>query len=153
MLHRNDTTPNSNSKSNANTRSASLATEIPSLGSSLFTLRGCTSSHQPEMAMAQTARTATARRPTHDYHRPTRSKSANPAQLRPLSGIHGAAVSSRPRYVPPFSIQSQQKNTVVIDGPIHETAPKTASARSRVPNPKSALVCLFGCFAHRYLFP
>ncbi|XP_017013911.1 parkin coregulated gene protein homolog isoform X3 [Drosophila takahashii] len=95
------------------------------------------------MAMAQTARTATGRRPTtHDFHTPAislkqvRSKSANPAQLRPLSGIHGAAVSSRPRYVPPFSIQSQQKNTVVIDGPIYESAPKTASARARVPNPK-----------------
>ncbi|KAH8301831.1 hypothetical protein KR059_012522, partial [Drosophila kikkawai] len=94
--------------------------------------------------MAQTARTATGtgRRPTHDYHATAislkhRSKSANPAQLRPLSGIHGAAVSSRPRYVPPFSIQSQQKNTVVIDGPIHESAPKTASARARIPNPKS----------------
>jgi len=101
------------------------------------------------MAMAQTARTATGRRPTHDYHTPaislrqSRSKSANPGQLRPLSGIHGAAVSSRPRYVPPFSIQSQQKNTVVIDGPILESAPKTASARARVPNPKSAFVCLF----------
>lgn len=97
--------------------------------------------------MAQTARTATGRRPTHDYHGTAislkhRSKSANPAQLRPLSGIHGAAVSSRPRYVPPFSIQSQQKNTVVIDGPIHESAPKTASARGRVPNPKSAFLCL-----------
>nr|XP_016927804.1 parkin coregulated gene protein homolog [Drosophila suzukii] len=94
------------------------------------------------MAMAQTARTATGRRPTHDYHTPaislrqSRSKSANPGQLRPLSGIHGSAVSSRPRYVPPFSIQSQQKNTVVIDGPILESAPKTASARARVPNPK-----------------
>lgn len=124
MLHRNDTTPNSNSKSNANTRSASLATEIPSLGSSLFTLRGCTSSNQPEMAMAQTARTATARRPTHDYHRPTRSKSANPAQLRPLSGIHGAAVSSRPRYVPPFSIQSQQRTRSSSTDPSTKPPPR-----------------------------
>ncbi|EDW40107.1 GL21291 [Drosophila persimilis] len=93
--------------------------------------------------MAQTARISTAHaygtRPSHDYHATAislkhRSKSANPPQLRPLSGIHGAAV--RPRYVPPFSIQSQQKNTVVINGPIHETTATTASARGRAPNPK-----------------
>ncbi|XP_033254306.1 parkin coregulated gene protein homolog [Drosophila miranda] len=93
--------------------------------------------------MAQTARISTAHaygtRPSHDYHATAislkhRSKSANPPQLRPLSGIHGATV--RPRYVPPFSIQSQQKNTVVINGPIHETTATTASARGRAPNPK-----------------
>ncbi|KAH8298456.1 hypothetical protein KR044_004039, partial [Drosophila immigrans] len=81
--------------------------------------------------------TAYGSRPSHDYHTNAialkqRSKSANPPQLRPFSGIQGA----RPRYVPPFSIQSQQKNTVVINGPIHE-APVTASARGRAPNPKS----------------
>ncbi|KAI8038744.1 hypothetical protein M5D96_008652 [Drosophila gunungcola] len=114
-------------------------TETDFESDSLFTLRVCTSSlySVSGMAMAQTARTATGRRPTHDYHgtaislRQVRSKSANPGQLRPLSGVHGAAVSSR--LVPPFSIQSQQKNTVVIDGPIHESAPKTASARARAP--------------------
>ncbi|EDW60335.1 parkin coregulated gene protein homolog [Drosophila virilis] len=80
--------------------------------------------------------TAFGARPSHDLHTNSislkqRSKSANPPQLRPFSGIQG----SRPRYVPPFSIQSQQKNTVVINGPIHEP-PVTASARGRAPNPK-----------------
>lgn len=82
--------------------------------------------------------TAFGTRPSHDYHTNSislkqRSKSANPPQLRPFSGIRG----TRPRCVPPFSIQSQQKNTVVIDGPIQEPA-VTASARGRAPNPKSA---------------
>lgn len=82
--------------------------------------------------------TAFGTRPSHDYHTNSislkqRSKSANPPQVRPFSGIRG----TRPRYVPPFSIQSQQKNTVVINGPIQEPA-VTASARGRAPNPKSA---------------
>ncbi|EDW09560.1 parkin coregulated gene protein homolog [Drosophila mojavensis] len=80
--------------------------------------------------------TAYGARPSYDLHTNSislkqRSKSANPPQLRPFSGIQG----TRPRYVPPFSIQSQQKNTVVINGPIHEP-PVTASARGRPPNPK-----------------
>ncbi|TDG50913.1 hypothetical protein AWZ03_002568 [Drosophila navojoa] len=80
--------------------------------------------------------TAYGARPSYDLHTNSislkqRSKSANPPQLRSFSGIQG----TRPRYVPPFSIQSQQKNTVVINGPIHEP-PVTASARGRPPNPK-----------------
>ncbi|ALC42724.1 CG15120 [Drosophila busckii] len=87
--------------------------------------------------MSQT-RTTTAfgARHSHDFHTNSislkqRSKSANPPQLRPFSGVQ----SSRPRCVPPFSIQSQQKNTIVINGPILEKSSVTASARAR--NPKS----------------
>lgn len=94
-------------------------------------------SSQEDMSHARIT-TAFGTRPSHDYHTNSislkqRSKSANPPQVRPFSGIRG----TRPRYVPPFSIQSQQKNTVVINGPIQEPA-VTASARGRAPNPKSA---------------
>ncbi|XP_013118495.1 parkin coregulated gene protein homolog [Stomoxys calcitrans] len=57
-----------------------------------------------------------------------RSKSANP----PAGGktLYSVPVSAaKTRYVPPFSIQSQQRNTMVVDAPM--TGPSSGSASAR----------------------
>ncbi|XP_067626329.1 parkin coregulated gene protein homolog [Eurosta solidaginis] len=55
------------------------------------------------------------------------SKSANSSKTHPF--VKSAV--QRTRYVPPFSVQSLQKNTVVVNGPIEEP-PAPASARGKV---------------------
>ncbi|CAD7012048.1 unnamed protein product [Ceratitis capitata] len=56
-----------------------------------------------------------------------RSKSANPPAAHPFVNYS----VQRARCVPPFSVQSLQKNTVVVHGPIEEP-PAPASARGKV---------------------
>lgn len=72
---------------------------------------------------------------SHEAHR-YRSKSANPpSSQRPL---YSAPISNvKARHVLPFSIQSQQKNTLVLDGPLEESS-GTASARGKT-NQKSKI--------------
>ncbi|XP_014093675.1 parkin coregulated gene protein homolog [Bactrocera oleae] len=64
-----------------------------------------------------------------------RSKSANPPTARPFVNYS----MQRARCVPPFSVQSMQKNTVVEHGPIDEP-PAPASARGKV-NGKNLNAC------------
>lgn len=52
-----------------------------------------------------------------------RSKSANPPSS--LMSLYSAPISGiNTRHVPPFSIQSQQRNTVVVSGPASERGKK-----------------------------
>ncbi|XP_037954518.1 parkin coregulated gene protein homolog [Teleopsis dalmanni] len=63
----------------------------------------------------------------------TRSKSANTIPTRP---DFSANFNINPRVVPPFSIQSCQKNTVVIKGPLEETSTVNQN-KTRTGNKKS----------------
>ncbi|XP_054740467.1 parkin coregulated gene protein homolog isoform X2 [Anastrepha obliqua] len=63
----------------------------------------------------------------HDQSSKQRSKSANPPTTHPFVNCP----LQRTRCVPPFSVQSRQKNTVVVHGPIEEPA-APASARGKV---------------------
>lgn len=48
-----------------------------------------------------------------------RSKSYNPPSS--LKTLYSTPISSgKPRRVPPFSIQSHQKNTIVVNGPLND---------------------------------
>lgn len=59
-----------------------------------------------------------------------RSKSANPPAGR--KSLYSAPVSAaKTRYVPPFSIQSHQRNTLVVDAPMTGLSSGSASARGK----------------------
>lgn len=56
---------------------------------------------------------------TFDNKGACRSKSSNPPSS--IKTLYSTPISTtKPRHVPPFSIQSQQKNTIVVNGPLND---------------------------------